>query len=53
MAPEGCLGLSLRFFRRGSSGNLASGDKWTIEAWPLDTVVTPTKGGIRKGKVVL
>lgn len=53
MDPAGCLGLSFRFFRRGSSGNLAVGDKWEIEAWPLDTETTPSRGQIRRGKILL
>lgn len=53
ISPGGCLGLGFRFFRRGSSGNLALGDKWTIEAWPADSRVTPAAGSIRQGRVVL
>lgn len=53
MEPVGCLGLYFRFFRRGSSGNLALADKWTLEAWPEDTEATVTKGGIRRGRILL
>lgn len=53
IAPSGEEGMTFRFFRRGSSGNLAVADKWEVEAWPIETKQTTTRGNIQTGKVVL
>ncbi len=51
--PSSCYGLGVRFFRRGSSGNLAVGDKWEIEAWPLSTEPAGSTRQVIQGKVIL
>lgn len=49
--PAGMYGLGFRFFRLGTSANLADGDKWTIGAYPTSLQITPTKKSIRYGRV--
>lgn len=44
-APTNGDGLEVRFFRRGSSGTLTSGDKWTIEARPLSSQISGSSRG--------
>jgi hypothetical protein len=45
--PAEGLGLAIRFMQLGTGANLALGDSWTIEAYPLDTTVTTSTRGIR------
>jgi len=51
--PIDCYGLGFRFYRLGTSANLALNDYWTVDAIPEGTDETPTEGAIRTGELLL
>ncbi len=52
-SPTNGDGLQIRFFRRGSSGTLTSGDKWEIEARAATDRVTPSSRSPRFERIEL
>ena len=53
IVPDAGYGLAFRFRPLASTASLALNDQWTIEAYPLSTKVTKTKGGIRTAELEL